>query len=43
MKANVANINDGIDIKPLLEYKDKVREDPTEADRNPTVVAEWTG
>ncbi len=43
MNANVANINDGIDVEPLLKYKDKVRADPSRADRNPTVVAEWTG
>jgi uncharacterized OsmC-like protein len=43
MTAHGAIINDGIDIKPLLEFKDRVREDPSKADRNPTVVAEWTG
>ena len=43
MTTKVANINKGIDVEPLLAFKDMVREDHTKADRNPTVVAEWVG
>jgi uncharacterized OsmC-like protein len=43
MTSEVAHINKGIDVESLLAFKDMVREDPTHADRNPTVVAEWTG
>jgi uncharacterized OsmC-like protein len=36
-------LNKDIDIKPLLAFKEKVREDYTNADRNPMVLAEWVG
>lgn len=37
------NLNKGIDIGPLLAFKEEVRNDSSNADRNPTVVAEWVG
>ncbi len=43
MTAENPNLNKGIDIEPLLAFKDKVREDSTNADRHPTVLAEWVG
>lgn len=38
-----ANLNKGIDIEPLLGFKEIVRTHPHKADRNPTVLAEWVG
>jgi len=35
--------NKGVDIGPLLAFKDKVQDDPQRADRNPTLIAEWVG
>lgn len=43
MSAEKPILNIGIDIKPLLDFKEKVREDFTNADRHPTVLAEWVG
>lgn len=43
MTGKAPNQNKGIDIGPLLAFKDKVQEDPRRADRNPTLVAEWVG
>lgn len=43
MNASNPNINQGIDVQPLLAFKEKVVNDPANADRNPTVLAEWTG
>jgi len=36
-------LNNGIEVEPLLAFKEKVANDPTNADRNPEVVAEWVG
>ncbi len=33
----------GVNITQLLRYIEKVRNDPTLADRNPTLVAHWVG
>ncbi len=43
MNAKTQNINKGIDVEPLLAFKEKVHEDFTNADRSPTVLAEWVG
>ncbi|MBW8011664.1 MAG: OsmC family protein [Chloroflexi bacterium] len=43
MNAKMPNINKGIDVGPLQDFKEEVREDFTNADRNPTVLAEWIG
>lgn len=43
MTTKVKNINKGIEVEPLLAFKDKVLEDHTKADRFPTAVAEWVG
>ena len=36
-------INQGIDVAPLLKFKDIAQKDPSKADRHPTLVAEWVG
>lgn len=41
MNANVSVINKGVDVEPLLGFREAVRLDPTKADRNLTLVAEW--
>lgn len=33
----------GVNVTELLGFKDIAREDPTKADRNPTLVAHWVG
>lgn len=43
MNTKVKNVNKGIDVEPLLAFKDAVRLDPARAERNPTLVAEWVG
>lgn len=43
MNAKPPSIIKGIDVEPLLAFKEKVRGDFTNADRNPTVLAEWVG
>ena len=43
MSKNVPNLNKGINVKPLLEFKEKVEKDGSHADRNPTMVGKWTG
>ena len=40
--SQVAEIN-GVNVTKMLEFKDIVRQDPTKADRNPTLVAHWVG
>lgn len=37
------NLNKGIDVEPLLAFKEKVVADAANADRSPTVLAEWVG
>lgn len=39
----MTELNRGIDIESLLQFKNKVLEDPSFADRKPTVVARWVG
>ncbi|MCK6581179.1 MAG: OsmC family protein [Anaerolineae bacterium] len=39
----MTELNRGIDIESLLQFKNKVLEDPSLADRKPTVVAHWVG
>lgn len=39
----MAELNRGINTGPLLQFKKKVLEDPSLADRKPTVVAHWVG
>jgi uncharacterized OsmC-like protein len=43
MSTKTANINIGIDVEPLLAFKEMVRDDHTKADRNPIATAEWVG
>jgi uncharacterized OsmC-like protein len=38
----IAELND-VNVAELQQFKEIVRQDPTQADRNPTVVAHWTG
>jgi uncharacterized OsmC-like protein len=38
----VTEIN-GVNVTELMEFKDIVRQDPTKADRNRTLVAHWVG
>lgn len=33
----------GVNVTELLEFKDKVAQDSTKADRNPTLIAHWVG
>jgi uncharacterized OsmC-like protein len=37
----MATQNKGIDTAPLLAFKEKVKVDPSNADRNPVALAEW--
>jgi len=37
------NINKGINVEPLQEFKERVKKDSSQADRNPTMVGKWTG
>ena len=39
----MTELNQGINIESLLNFKDKVLKDSSCADRNPTVVAHWVG
>ena len=39
----MTHLNKGIDTTPLLEFREKVKEYPSNANRNPTVLAEWVG
>lgn len=39
----VNHVNKGIDVAPLLKFKKMVQEDPSKADRDPTLTAEWIG
>lgn len=39
----MTHLNKGIDTTPLLEFREIVKEYPSNADRNPTVLAEWVG
>ncbi|MFQ5923374.1 MAG: OsmC family protein [Anaerolineales bacterium] len=39
----MAELNQGINVAELLQFKDLVAEDPTQADRNPRLVAHWVG
>ena len=36
-------LNEGINVDELLQFKDMVKEDPTQADRTPRLVAHWVG
>ena len=33
----------GVNVTELLEFKDRVVQDSTKADRNPTLIAHWVG
>ena len=33
----------GVNVTELLEFKDRVAQDSTKADRNPTLIAHWVG
>ena len=39
----MAELNRGINVEPIARFRDKVRENQSLADRNPTVVAHWAG
>lgn len=43
MHTKVSIINNGIEVEPLLAFRDSVKLDPTKADRNLTLTAEWMG
>lgn len=43
MKTTAPVINKGIEVEPLLAFQHSVKLDPTKADRNLTLVAEWVG
>ena len=43
MHTKVSIINNGIEVEPLLAFRDSVKLDPTKADRNLTLTAEWVG
>jgi uncharacterized OsmC-like protein len=43
MRTMTVEINEGINVGPLLAFKEIVRQDPSNADRNPTATAEWVG
>lgn len=43
MNEKDSNLNKGIDVEPLMDFIEKVREDASQADRDPMVVAEWVG
>ncbi len=43
MSEKTINLNHGIDVRPLQAFIESVRKDPSNADRNPTVLAEWVG
>ncbi len=36
-------LNKGIDIEPLLKFKERVIKDSSQADRDPTMVGSWPG
>ena len=38
----IAEINN-VNVAQLLQFKESVKQDPTQADRNPTVIAHWEG
>lgn len=40
---NQATEINGVNVTELVEFRDIVRQDPTNADRNPTLVAHWVG
>ncbi len=39
----MSDLNEGIDVDELLQFRDMVRGDPSRADRTPTLVAYWVG
>ena len=39
----MSNLNEGINVDGILQFKEAVKEDPTRADRDPTMVAHWVG
>jgi hypothetical protein len=43
MTTKTAFTNRGIDVEPLLAFKEMAQEYPVKADRNPIAVAEWVG
>ena len=43
MNTNVSTVNKGIDVEPLLAFREAAKLDPSKADRNPTLTAEWVG
>jgi uncharacterized OsmC-like protein len=43
MNTKVPVINKGIEVEPLLAFRDSVKLDPTKANRNLTLTAEWVG
>jgi uncharacterized OsmC-like protein len=43
MNTKALIINKGIEVEPLLAFRDSVKLDPTKADRNLTLTAEWVG
>ena len=42
MPENGKTLNKGIDIEPLLEFKERVKKDSSNADHDPTMVGKWT-
>ena len=43
MNTQSSIINKGIDVEPLLAFRNAAKLDPNKADRNPTLTAEWVG
>ncbi|MFQ5944505.1 MAG: OsmC family protein [Anaerolineales bacterium] len=39
----MSDVNEGINVEALLQFRDKVKEDPAQADRSPRIVAHWIG
>ena len=39
----MSDLNKGIDVNELLQFRETVNHDPTRADRSPTLVAHWVG
>ena len=43
MPENGKNLNKGINVETLLDFKERVKKDSSQADRDPTMVGKWTG
>ncbi len=37
------DLNEGINVDEILQFKEMAKEDPARADRSPTLVAHWVG